>query len=297
MSDLDPIFEAIKSGQCLPFLGAGASSSFCKGGQEVPGIPSGGKLSEIVARACKYPNGSTYDLARAAEYFIYSKSGRRGELESLISTEIAKVTAPRPIHTALAQIEFICFILTSNYDQLLESELQRYGRPLTKDFYNLQNPKTGHFAGSPFVEPPCVVLHKMHGTVEHPRSMVITQSDYIRYLAYLNDRDRGMPEFFRSTIIPNFTLLFLGYSLEDWNFRVIWEGILANYRDTGAELVSYALMKDPSNFDLAFWGKRNVSIINFDLTQFAVELARTFNLEIPQLDIAKVPPLPGETTT
>jgi SIR2-like domain len=291
---LEFVIEAIKAKRCLPFLGAGASAGYSMEGREVPGIPLGGKLCEKIAAACGYPNGSTNDLARVAEYFVFRKSGRRDELENLIRTEIRNVTQPRPIHTTLAQLDKIHFVLTSNYDELLEMELIRYGRDLTKHFYDLQNPKTGHFKCSPFINSPSIILHKMHGTVESPRSMVITQSDYIRYLANLNDPDRGMPEFFRKTIIPNFHLLFLGYSLEDWNFRVIWEGVLANYRETAMDLKSYALLRNPSDFQREFWLERKVKLIDCELTDFARELAREFNLEVPQLGIVnKEPGAPG----
>ncbi len=286
---VDLIIETIKDGRCLPFLGAGASAGYTVEGRGVPGIPLGGKLGEKIAAACGYHNGPTYDVARVAEYFVFRKSGRRDELETLIREEIRNV-APRPIHTTLAQLNEVRFVLTSNYDGLLEMELFRYGRDLNKHFYDLQDPKTGHFRCSPFIKPPCIVLHKIHGTVEKPRSMVITQSDYIHYLANLNDPDRGMPDFFRKTIIPNFNLLFLGYSLEDWNFRVIWEGVLADYRETATDLTSYALVQNPSDFQREFWSDRKVKLIDYDITDFARKLASEFNLEIPQLGIAKIEP-------
>lgn len=300
--EFHPVMDAIKGKRCLPFLGEGASAGYSVGGREVPGIPRGGKLGEKIANACGYTNGSTYDLARVAEYFVYSKNGNRDDLEELISTEIAQVNQPRPLQTALAQLEEVRFVITSNYDNLLESELRRYQRKLTKHYYDLQNPKTGHFNVNPFIKPPEIVLHKMNGTVEHPRSMVITQSDYIRYLANLNDPDRGMPEFFRKTIIPSFNLLFLGYSLEDWNFQVIWEGVLANYRDAGTQLESYAILKLPADpqtagFLRTFWTRRNITLIDCDLTEFAVELAKAFKLDLPQLDILKGEQAKGGVTS
>jgi hypothetical protein len=294
---LEAIIEAIRDGQCLPFLGAGASAGYSVNGSDVRGIPLGSMLGEKIAAACDYSNGATYDLARIAEYFVFRKSGRRDELENLIKTEIRGVTQPRPIHTALAQLSQVYWVITSNYDELLEMELNRYGRDVTKHFYDMQNPKTAHFRGSIRPKPPSIVLHKMHGTVEQPKSMVITQSDYVHYLTNLNDPDRGMPEFFRKTIIPECNLLFLGYSLEDWDFRVIWEGVLANYRDAGTDLKSYALLKNPSEFQREFWSDRKIKLIDCDLSEFARRLAHEFNLEIPQLGIAKTQPdAPAGTT-
>jgi hypothetical protein len=287
---LDLIFKAIADGRCLPFLGAGASAGYFKNGQEIPGIPTGGSLAELLAQTSKYRNGPTYDLARVAEYVVYTNSGQRDELETVVAREISRVSEPRPIHTVLAQIEKIHFVITSNYDQLLEFEAGKYRRQLRKHYHDLQNPKTGHFKANVFgLDPSELILHKMHGTVENPRSMVITQSDYIRYLANLNDSDRGMPELFRRMVIPNFVLLFLGYGLEDWNFRVIWEGVLAQYHDAGTQIQSYAVMRKPSDFQVAFWRGRRIDVLDYDLTDFAARLARRFDLEVPQLGIQRGP--------
>ena len=285
---LDPILKAIVDGRCLPFLGAGASASYFSDGREIPGIPTGGGLAELLARTANYRNGPTYDLARVAEYLVYTNNGQRDELERLIAREISQVSEPRPIHTALAQLSTVHFVITSNYDQLLEFEAGRYRRQLRKHYHDLQNPKTGHFTANVFgLDPSELILHKMHGTVENPRSMVITQSDYIRYLANLNDSNRGMPDLFRRTVIPNFVLLFLGYGLEDWNFRVIWEGVLAQYHDTGTQIQSYALVRKPSDFQIGFWRARHIDVLDYDLTDFAATLARRFGLELPQLGIAR----------
>jgi hypothetical protein len=123
----------------------------------------------------------------------------------------------------------------------------------------------------------------MHGTVEEPGSMVITQSDYIYYLANLHDVHRGMPEYFRKTMIPQSTLMFLGYNLEDWNFQVIWEGVLSGYAQQALRKEAYALVMGSTHFQRKYWSRKNVDIFDQDLTEFAVQLAEHFNLEVPQL--------------
>ncbi|MHC4106030.1 MAG: SIR2 family protein, partial [Planctomycetota bacterium] len=117
---------------------------------------------------------------------------------------------------------------------------------------------------------------------------VITQSDYIRYLASMIDEDRGMPIYFRKFMIPQSVLLFLGYSLNDWNFQVIWEGVLASYHATGVKNIThYAVVRKAEDFQRNFWARRNVEIIEYDLTKFAIKLAERFNLEIPQFEIER----------
>jgi hypothetical protein len=83
--------------------------------------------------------------------------------------------------------------------------------------------------------------------------------------------------------------MFLGYSLEDWDFQAIWEGVLSSYADRHLRKGSYALVKSASPLQKKYWARRNVDILEYDLTEFAKQLADYFNLEIPQLNIAKKP--------
>ncbi len=297
---LNLIIETIRSGRCLAFLGAGACTPFVnKDGEVVPGLPTGAGLARHLADRCGYTNGQeektdedteaqkNYDLLKVAEYFVYKYSDDRRQLEKAIQEVIDVSCEPRPIHTVLAQLNQIKFVITSNYDSLIEWEMRKYKRQLMVNVYDATNPKNGHWEGPLFNIPERkAILHKMHGTIEKPETLIVTQSDYIRYLAMLNDTDRGMPEYFRKNVIPQFTLLFLGYSLEDWNFRVIWEGLFSS-RPLQRILKSYALVNDADNFKTAFWAQRKVTILNHDITAFAKKLAEEFNLEIPQLGIER----------
>jgi len=287
-NELDLIFRAIESGKCVPFLGAGASFAYTdKNGNACDGLPSGYGLAKELAQKCSYINGVSYDLLKVAEYFVYTCNGDREQLNRTVVEAISIGCTPRPVHTALAQLLPVKVMLTSNYDTLLEDELKHYKRLLNLHYYDPTNPRTGHFEGSIFFKDRDVIVHKMHGSIEHPDSIVITRSDYIRYLANLTDLDRGMPAFFRTTFIPHCTLLFIGYSLEDWNFQVIWEGVLASYERSGVKKYSYAIVKNPDHAAIRYWMSRNVILLDLDITEFAVKLAERFNLEIPQLDIKK----------
>ncbi len=284
---LDRIFNAIASNKCLAFLGAGASMSYARGQDFVEGLPSGGVLAEMLAQKCGYVNGKAPGLAEVAEYFIFKENGHRDLLEKFLQTEFSRITQPRPIHTAIAQLRQIKIILTSNYDLLLETELAAHRRIINKSVYNRTDTRNAHFIGPVDFDANDVVLHKMHGSIDQPNSMVITRSDYVRYLATLIHPDVGMPEYFWKMMIPQRTLLFLGYSLTDWNFQVIWEGVLAALKTAGRAPTSYAIVKEADDFQKAYWMTRNINLIECDLTEFAIALADRFNLEIPQLGIAK----------
>jgi hypothetical protein len=285
--DLNIIFNALESQQCVVFLGAGACTAYPgTDGAQHPGLPTGSELAKALATACQYANGA-YDLAKVAEYFVYFHGGNREPLEGVLQQQLSVRCQPRPIHTVLSQLNHVKIILTSNYDTLLESALASQGRILTKHVHNPQNPKTGHFDGPFMFRDRDLVMHKMHGTIEDPQSLIITQSDYIQYLANLTDIDKGMPEYFRKQVIPKCSLLFLGYSLEDWNFRVIWEGVLSTQTTRSRNITAYALMKNPSHFIRTYWSNRKIQIFDEDLTEFARKVAVRFNLDLPQLGLTR----------
>ena len=287
--NLKLIFNVIESGKCLPFIGAGACTSFVgRDGKSVAGLPTGRSLSKKLAERCGYSNGKDDDLLKVAEYFVYSHSGSRDEMNSLIQKEIQIGCEPRPIHTVLAQLPQIKIVFTTNYDDLFEIAMRNYRPRRSIHFHDPTNLETAKFRHSYEIEDGEIILYKMHGSIEHPYSLTITESDYIHYLTYLKDKDRGIPDFF-SYQIPDKTLLFLGYSLQDWNFKVLWEGIIARYDIFERLKTSYALMKNPSPSDLKYWSRKNIDIIDMDLTDFAIKLAEHRNLEIPQLGIEKKP--------
>lgn len=286
--DLKLIFNAIESGKCLAFLGAGACTAYHAKEKDEPGLPTGGQLAEWLAGQCNYTNGKAYDLPKVAEYFVYSCSGDRELLQRAIKEKIEIICKPRPIHTVLAQLIKIKIVITSNYDILFEKALNEYGRKLYKHVHNPLNSQTARFDVPSDQREGDIFFYKMHGSVEEPWTMVVTESDYFQYLARINNIDRGIPYFFRN-MIPQSTLLFLGYSLSDWNFRVIWEGMLSIYetQNIRSQKTAYALIKNPSHQQIRYWSRRNVDIFDQDLSEFAIKLAEHFGLEIPQLGIEK----------
>jgi hypothetical protein len=113
----------------------------------------------------------------------------------------------------LAQLKSVKIIITTNYDRMIEEEAQKYRR-LTWHYYSRIGSEIARFDHSPSIRPDEVVVYKMHGTIEKPETMVISESDYIYYLTHIYDRERGIPDFFRKTWLPYCNLLFLGYNLE-----------------------------------------------------------------------------------
>jgi len=316
--DLLRVFQAVRDGNCIPFFGAGASMGYTFNGSSAPGIPSGWQLtmdflldSEVAdaeqIAALTNPDQAdpatlrnafrltSYDLFKAADTFLFRKSNNRAELDRFLRQRVRLALAPRPIHSVVAQLRDIFTVLTTNYDCLFEDACETYGREVFKHVHEQFKPNSGNWRCRANLVRPQLIFHKMHGCKERDESMIITRADYIRYLANWKDPAKGMPSCV-ATRLPSSTLLFLGYSLSDWNLLAIWEGVVASYPQGGDEIQSFAVMKSVTPEDRLFFQKRNIEPIECDLTDFAIALARQFKLEIPQLGIAGPPSSGGGAT-
>jgi hypothetical protein len=118
-----------------------------------------------------------------------------------------------------------------------------------------------------------VTLFKLHGTFEHGqfdprRRPVITEEDYVEFMTYVmsDTTNRLITSRFQSS-----TLLFLGYGLEDWTFRVLFKSLIENLPPS-KQRKSFAIQKNPSEFWKKYWARKGVEIFNMDTAEFAEQL-------------------------
>jgi hypothetical protein len=133
-------------------------------------------------------------------------------------------------------------------------------------------------------QPTTTVVYKMHGTArlkallrpetgeEFIDSIVLTESDYVEFLE--DDRLNKVP----SRILDQMrrsNLLFLGYSLEDWNFRVLLQRLpRIQTRQKKAKQKHWAcrLMAHPDEVENRFWRLRGVELYPVSLDMFLERL-------------------------
>jgi hypothetical protein len=140
------------------------------------------------------------------------------------------------------------------------------------------------YNGLPFdkaFNPLRTVILKIHGAVDRVTdrasaspdqimdSFVITEDDYIDYLAY-TDVSRLMPVQVNAKLM-NSGFLFLGYGLRDWNLRVILRRI---WREQYLSYRCWAVQKDVDELDEMFWQKHFVTIIEARLEKYMVQLCK-----------------------
>jgi hypothetical protein len=211
----------------------------------------------------------------------------------------ARDYAPSTIHSYLAAIDKPLLIVTTNYDDLTEKAFALANRPyyLVSHLTDREdwaeavlwwkydptrqgvaqpevfNPEPVHpNLLSRFVDlEAATVIYKMHGTVDIGRnewsSYVITEDDYVDFLSRMTDKT-AIPAMFIE-YFNNRHILFLGYGLRDWNFRVVLRDLLRHRR---SRRVSWAIQHNPSQLEKELWGKRGVDIYDMDIKEFESKL-------------------------
>jgi hypothetical protein len=185
-------------------------------------------------------------------------------------------------------------IVTTNYDDLMERALREAGQPYDVVAYVAVGEQLGKFlhwppaGGTPPATAPVLierpneyhgfaleerpVVLKIHGAIDRALSgerdsFVITEDHYIEYLTH-TDVSNLIPV----TLLNKLTrsnILFLGYSLSDWNLRAILHRIWGEQR---LSWKSWAVQLDPDPIESEFWEQRNVEILNLPLSTYVSRL-------------------------
>jgi hypothetical protein len=204
-------------------------------------------------------------------------------------TELHRFLARLPARLRSTQREGNLLILTTNYDDLLERAFGEQNEQYDLLTYLANEDTTiGKFQHTPFGEEPRVVdvpneytavslkarsvIVKIHGAVRRgdasvtADSYVISEDDYLDYLTRA-DAHKLVPTLILAAL-KNTGFLFLGYSLRDWNMRVllrqIWRGKSA-YK-------SWAVQNKVDLVDDMSWQQRQVDILEVSLEEFVARV-------------------------
>ncbi len=222
----DILLERILEKKCTPFLGAGA----CAGA-----LPLGGELANDLADAQGYPFADRSDLLRVAQFIAVKSDPRRAK--SMVVDRLKKAGPPKftnpPDFTALdnphgllASLKLPAY-LTTNYDDFMFRALRAAEQDPRREvcrWHSGLRRISSVFETEPTYRPnPAnpLVFH-LHGHEKEPDSLVLTEDDYLKFLINFSRDPALLPSPVRDAISAS-TLLFLGYRLADWNFRVLFQ--------------------------------------------------------------------------
>ena len=309
----DLIVRRLLRGKVVPVLGAGVNLS-----ERPPQVswelgrylPSG---QELAAKLAQYVGNVTFDnldLARVSQYVaaLEGEGPLYDELHDVFDADYP----PTYFHRFLARLarrtreakdaRECMLIVTTNYDDSLERAFADEDEPYDLVTYIAEGRERGLFRHITADGKPNViglpneyldlrfdqrtVIAKIHGAVDRIHradSYVITEDHYIEYITRAADTTGLFPVTLAAKLRTSH-FLFLGYSLRDWNLRVMLYRLWREQE--GMSFNSWAIQDNPDPIDDAAWDKRGINILPIKVEDFVVAVEQRLPPQPPHQEAA-----------
>jgi len=311
------IAKAFSDGRAVPFLGVDVNLCGRPAGAQWHTqhyLPSISELAEYLADNFGYPDPNRRDLIRVAQYVAVMNGD--GPLYDNLRALFNIDYTPTALHQLFALAPAVLrakgylqpnlLIITTNFDDSLEHTFKSVGEPYDLVTYIADKERRGKFMHWPHGGEPRLIdqpnkydelpidlpscrlrrsiILKLHGAMDRADaekdSYVITEDHYIDYM--LHDSSNSIPAPL-AVKLKKSNFLFMGYSLRDWNLRVILQRIWG-MQQRGYN--SWAVQPNPEALEKKFWGKRNVDILNVRLEDYVAQLT----LRLRELPLVEAKP-------
>lgn len=279
------LFRSARDGRLVLFIGAGVS--------RIIGCPSWQRLSITLAKKLwedRKIDFYTYKRLEALEarkiltickkLYEENKISFSDTIKSLLNGDKEKIQKFGEIYAYL--YNFNAIYITTNYDTFLYKEAQK-SKPEAKVIYTKDELLKIYLDSGN-------IIH-LHGSVEQPKSMVITINDYMRF--YQDEKVK----YFLDGVFSEHTVLFVGYGLEEYEvleFMIKSSGNSEN--KTGREIKHFMLYPMFDNeidflpFLEKYYGELNISLLPYSIKygyEYLTEIIKRWNKEIRDVAMSK----------
>jgi hypothetical protein len=238
------LVDRIKDAKCTPFLGAGACYGL---------LPLGGDVARKWAAEYHYPFPDSSDLVKVSQFLALDQQDRIRPKELMLrllakEAKNADFRDPLQAHRAIADLELPIY-LTTNYDNYMVQALKHIKKDPRRELCRWNEAVKRHPSvfdvKPPFKATPAnPVVYHMHGHDEEAQSLVLIEDDYMDFLVNLSTNQKIIPPVIKSALSGT-SLLFLGYKIVDWNFRVVLRSI-SRFREGSLKQINVAVMLPPT---------------------------------------------------
>ena len=239
-----PLLDDLVNGRWLPVIGAGMSlNAILPPPATMPLWPD---LSKHFAEELQdYSPTGVLDAISAYEH----EFGRARLIERLADLLHVNDAQPGVAHREFCSLPFD-IVCTTNFDFLLERQYD----------FERQDNRTVH----PVVDEDQLsinigsagtLLLKLHGDLRHPKRLVVTEADYDGFLS-----NYPLMATYLSHQLITKTAVFIGYSLDDADFRQIWHVVSNRLGKT--RRMAYAVLVNARPGDIARFERRGVKVVN-----------------------------------
>ena len=255
------LLDKIERGQCIPFIGPRVTRGLMMDQETV---------AERLAEQFGYPLADRTMLRRVAQFIAlndpdslrsnylrllqrslfpnlsikpteeekqrFRRAGLSETIEALNWAEHVLMLHENEVHHLLADLELPLY-LTTNIDNFMSEALKHRGLSVRR-----YGPRWNSPAGRPqfvLTPPPTpsnpVVFHLFghEGDQEQEKNLILAEEDYLEHFVRLSrDQDTILPMNIIEAL-SQYSFIFLGYELNDWEFRLIVQGLLSSIAQTG----------------------------------------------------------------
>lgn len=167
-------------------------------------------------------------------------------------------------------------LVTTRYDQLLEDTLRQFDKQYVLIVRDTDVPS---------FDESLITLIKLHGDINQPDSLIITEDDLDAFI----DRLPAISDVIRAYFATK-TLIFIGYNLEGELFKRFFRQVTRNL--SAFQRPAYAVVANAlDEVDERYWRRFNVQVLTRDLAVFLDDLVRSVK------ELSKAPELKKQTLT
>jgi SIR2-like domain len=211
-------------------------------------MPLWGDLSRLLAEElADYSPTSVLDAISAYEH----EFGRAHLIERLAELLHQKDAQPGIAHREFCGLSFD-IVCTTNFDFLLERQYDLVPKPVY--------PVVDEDQLSINIGSPGTLLLKLHGDLRYPKRLVVTEADYDGFLS-----NYPLIATYLANQLITKTAVFIGYSLDDPDFRQIWQVVSNRLGKT--RRMAYAIVVNARPSDIARFERRGVKVVNLPGTR------------------------------
>jgi SIR2-like domain len=264
----DELTKALKNGQCAAFIGAGLSVA--------AGYPTWEKLLRLLVERAVIPGIISAEKKNELESILmtpskwlmvaqelsdaYGQGAFQNELTDIFEEIDAK---PTDAHVLITDLAFK-FILTTNYDQLVENAYFPKFKRIPKIFTNQD---VADFADALWKGE--FFILKAHGDLSRKTTIIITEKDY-RNMVYSSPGYRAL----LSAIFTTKTVFFLGASLSDPEIQLLLRSLHNAFHGSGQYHFALVSNADFSETEASHWRKNyNVRCIQYEASHSHPEVS------------------------
>lgn len=201
------LFELISKEDVILFAGAGLSM--------YAGYPNGNGLRTIFYNKLNNKEKEFINehqtLSNLTQNLFDFQNSRNATISTLREVFLAHPKSTE-VHRRISEISHFKTIITTNYDKLFENAFGEKAQLLVSN------------KDIPYTDKKKVQIYKIHGDLSSPETIILKDSDYNNFF-----KNNTETEVFWNSVkekLSTQSILFIGYSLEDPNIKVIFEKIL-----------------------------------------------------------------------